>query len=108
MLPRSLAFVVAVPLAALGCLSSAGSSPNATPGSDAGGLDGGIPVETIDGSVFVDGGIPALVTGLGSGQVEHSEHFTLITKTGDLPGGAGVKSSASFHIISGAAPASSK
>jgi hypothetical protein len=101
---------LAVSLASLGCLSSSGSNPNdGQTGVDSGVLDaGGPPVQTADGSVLVDAAVPGFVTGLGSGQVEHSPNFTLITKTGDMPGGAGVKSSASFHLISGVGASATK
>jgi hypothetical protein len=103
MLRPLLFFIVAMPLASLGCLSSQGSSPNA-PGID-GGEDASVPVQTFDGSVNVDASVATLTTGLGAGTVTHSQHYTLITKTGNEPGGAGVKSSSSFHLISGAAAA---
>jgi hypothetical protein len=95
-------------LASAGCLSSTGSSPNSsTTGLDSGSPEAGPPVETVDGSVSVDAAVTAsLTTGLGSGVVAHSAHFTIITKTGQVPG-AGIKSSANFKVISGAAPAAS-
>jgi hypothetical protein len=98
--------IVVASFVSYGCLSSAGSSPS-SPEGDAGIADSGPPVQTIDGSVLVDGGGPvaSLTTGLGSGIVAHSAHFTLITKTGDEPGGAGLKSSEHFTVVSGAAPA---
>ncbi len=107
---RPLSLALAASVASLGCLSSSGSNPNlGLTGVEAGVLDGsGPPVQTADGSVFVDGAVPGFVTGLGSGQVEHSPSFTLITKTGDMPGGAGVKSSASFHLISGVGASATK
>ncbi len=106
---RPLTLALAASAASLGCLSSSGSNPNLGLTVEAGVLDGsGPPVQTADGSVFVDGAVPGFVTGLGSGQVEHSPNFTLITKTGDLPGGAGVKSSASFHLISGVGASATK
>jgi hypothetical protein len=109
---RPLTLALAASIASLGCLSS-GSTPNGgQTGVDSGVLDGSFPVQTVDGSVFVDGAVhgavPGFVTGLGSGQVEHSPSFTLITKTGDMPGGAGVKSSASFHLISGVGASATK
>jgi hypothetical protein len=115
---------VVVSAAMLGCVGSSNGAPGGgkttTPGDD-----GGQPVFSADGSVIVDGathgdagedaapgfdaGTPAtFVTGLGPSVVSRSAHFTLITKTGDEPGGAGVKSSASFKLISGGAPASTK
>jgi hypothetical protein len=106
---RPLTLALAASLASVGCLSSSGSNPNdGQNGVDSGVLDGSVPVQTADGSVFVDGAVPGFVTGLGSGQVEHSPNFTLITKTGDMPGGAGVKSSANFHRISGVGASATK
>jgi hypothetical protein len=94
----------------VGCLSSSGSNPNdGQNGVDSGPLDAsGPPVLTADGSVFIDGAVPGFVSGLGSGQVEHSPNFTLITKTGDMPGGAGVKGSPNFHLISGVGASATK
>jgi hypothetical protein len=109
MLLRPLTLALAASLASLGCLSSSGSNPNdGQTGLDAGVLDSSVPVQTVDGSVLADGAVPGFVTGLGSGQVEHSPSFTLITKTGDLPGGAGLKSSPSFHLISGVGASATK
>jgi hypothetical protein len=76
-------------------------------------VDGAAADAGIDGSVFGDAGfdagsLAAFVTGLGPGVVAHSTHFTVITKTGNEPGGAGVKSSASFKMISGASPAATQ
>jgi hypothetical protein len=100
-MPRASLLLLTLPL--VGCLSSQGSSPGA-PGIDAGGEDVFVPV-TVDGSVLVDASAVTLTTGLGAGTVSHSQHFTLITKTGNEPGGAGVKGSQSYHLISGAAAA---
>jgi hypothetical protein len=78
--------------------SGDGSSPSVTDGGDAG--DASPPL-------FVDGGIDAgtyFAGGLGSAIVAHSAHFTLITKTGTGPGGAGLHSSSSFKLVSGATP----
>jgi hypothetical protein len=99
---------LAASLAGFGCLSSSGTTSNPPPGVDAGIPDAGPPVETVDGSVLFDSGaFASLTTGLGSGVVAHSTHFTIITKTGEVPG-AGIKSSANFKDISGAAPAAAK
>ena len=117
-----------------GCLSVSNGSP--VPIGVGTELDaGGPPSESIDGAVVVDGSTPpidagvdaddaatvitidagfdagrppTLVTGLGSGVVAHSAHFTLVTKTGSEPGGSGVKRSATFTVISGAAPAATQ
>jgi hypothetical protein len=114
-------------VAAVGCIGTSSSGP--TGSKDAATEDSGLPVFTGDGSVVVpptDGSAPvdagqdaapvgvdagpasSFVTGLGPSMVAHSAHFTLITKTGGEPGGAGVKTSAHFTAISGVAPASSK
>jgi hypothetical protein len=120
--------VAIAPLAA-GCLSASGSNTN--PDNNQPGIDGSLPVLTSDGSVPVDSGgadaaapedagqrdsavpffdasfdaatLKSLVTGLGSSVVSRSQHFSLVTKTGNEPGGAGVKSSAHFTLVSGAA-----
>jgi hypothetical protein len=107
-------------LGASGCVSGDNAVPNPTPAGP--GLDSGQPPFTTDGSVTVDSGpadagsdtaVPPVdagpdaaprftsFTGVGSGVVAHSQHFTVITKTGDEPGGAGVKSSKSFTVVSG-------
>ncbi len=52
--------------------------------------------------------ITTFATGLGASVIAHSPHFTIITKTGSEPGGAGVKRSPHFTAISGAAPAGTK
>jgi hypothetical protein len=110
MLKLAALVVIAASLAGFGCLSSAGSSP-ITSGDDGGiSPDAGPPVQTVDGSVPVDAGgatATTFTTGLGSGVIAHSANFTIITKTGQEPGGAGVKSSTNFTVISGAAPAAS-
>ena len=108
---------------ASGCLNS---SNNVTFSFDASGPDAAItmpPPETTDGAVAVDAGpdapapvveagvdarAPAAFSGLGSGIVAHSAHFTLITKTGNEPGGAGVHGSKSFKVISGIGPSGTK
>jgi hypothetical protein len=109
-------------LASVGCISSSGSSATAK---DAGpstqedaapffdsGEDAGdattIPPGDASPPPVLDGGVDAAAffsSGLGSGIVAHSTHFTLITKTGTAPGGAGVGSSTSYKLISGATPA---
>ena len=125
---RTLVLALAGSGAAMGCLGSSngGAGPSGPPVIDG----GGPPVQTVDGSVLVDGspsadaggdsaapgmdgGIDAasaaaFVTGLGPGVVARSAHFTIITKTGNEPGGAGVKSSPRFTVVSGAAPAATK
>ena len=113
-------------LAALagGCLDS---SNNVTFSFDASGPDAAItmpPPSSTDGAVAVDAGpdapppvveagvdasaTKAAFSGLGSGIVTHSAHFTLITKTGNEPGGAGVHGSKSFKVISGIGPSGTK
>jgi hypothetical protein len=109
-------------LGAAGCLSpSAGGGTGTFDASF--GDDGNVtlPVQTEDGAVAVDSAAPndaslgadasaiaTFVSGLGSSVVAHSAHFTVVTKTGELPGGAGVKSSAHFTLVSGAAAAGTK
>jgi hypothetical protein len=95
-----------------GCLSSGTAVPIAF---DPGSFDGAIPPPpvTVDGAVYVDGGPedgskPTAFTGFGSGVVAHSAHFTIVTKTGNEPGGAGVKSSPNFKVVSGIAPNATK
>ncbi len=104
-MPKLALLALAASLAGVGCLSSSGSAPASTTNLDGGTPEAGPPAQTIDGSVGIDGAVSAsLTTGLGSGVVAHSAHFTLITKTGEVPG-AGPKNSANFKVISGAAPA---
>lgn len=77
--------------------------------------DGSAPILSVDAAA-PDAGTDAgttpnastFATGLGPAVVAHSAHFTLITKTGGEPGGAGVKSSSSFKIVSGVAAAGTK
>jgi hypothetical protein len=117
-----------VSVAAVGCIGSSSNGPSGS--KDAATEDSGLPVFTGDGSVVVpptDGSAPvdagedaapvvgidagpasSFVSGLGPSMVAHSAHFTLITKTGGEPGGAGVKTSPHFTAISGVAPASSQ
>ena len=107
---------------ATGCLGNSNSVP---PPFDASGPDAAIvtPPETTDGAVMVDAGTdapaplldagldataPTAFSGLGSGIVTHSAHFTLVTKTGNEPGGAGVHGSQNFKVISGVAPSAAK
>jgi hypothetical protein len=107
---------------ATGCLNSSNALPLSF---DASGPDASIvtPPESTDGAVGVDAGTdapapvldagldataPTAFSGLGSGIVTHSAHFTLITKTGNEPGGAGVHGSQNFKVISGLAPSAAK
>jgi hypothetical protein len=99
-------------LACFGCVSQSAGTP-ISPGEDAGFPDGGVlPTvdASLDGSIFGEAGDASAFfsTGLGSGVVAHSAHFTLVTKTGTEPGGAGVRSSKSFKMISGVTPAATK
>ena len=69
-------------------------------------IDAGVDADDAATVITIDAGFdagrpPTLVTGLGSGVVAHSAHFTLVTKTGSEPGGSGVKRSATFTVISG-------
>jgi hypothetical protein len=101
------AFALAVCLTGFyGCLDA---SPEAPPGPPAfsveGGTDAGSVPPITDGAITADVTQPLLVTGLGSGAITRSAHFTLVTKTGQEPGGAGVKRSTSFKMVSGTAPA---
>ena len=112
---RSFAFV-ACALLAVACVDSNGSEVG---GDDGGGLTvdaKGPPINTADGAVDsaappppVDGSTPRLEsfsTGIGAGAtVAHSKSFTLITRTGGTPGGAGVKKSQGFTIVGGVTPA---
>jgi hypothetical protein len=119
--------IAATSLAFMACISSSGSSPSPhdsgpsqpdgsiviVGADDAGDATAIVPVDAGDAAppVPFDGGVDASTffpTGLGSGVVAHSAHFSLITKTGMEPGGAGVHSSTSFKMISGVAPAGTK
>ena len=85
-------------------VDSSAPADSATP-DDASQPDTGQPIMAVDAGVDA-ATLQSLVTGLGPGVVAHSAHFTLVTKTGSEPGGAGLKSSANFKLISGAAPPS--
>ena len=130
-MPKLASLAVLASLGVCGCLGPSNNSPSPPP-VGSGAIDGATPPITADGSVLVDGAAPGdagadaadaaiavdagldaaalatFVTGLGSGVVAHSANFTLVTKTGNEPGGAGVKSSPSFRVISGVAPAATK
>jgi hypothetical protein len=122
--------VLALAIASLGvsgCISNTASAPPPSKDASVTPDDGSAPIPTDDGGsveaapppvtdagdagdagpLFADGGIEAgafFAGGLGSGVVAHSAHFTLITKTGTEPGGAGLHSSSSFKLVSGATP----
>jgi hypothetical protein len=108
----SLLAACGLPALVTGCLDdSANGQPggNGIANGDSGGPPGFIPdgSANAEGGVTVDAGIArqGFVPGFGSGgTVTRSAHFTLITRTGGEPGGAGVKQADGKTLVSGTAP----